>query len=96
MRLAIKSAVKVLFVAALFVFGAQAKAQDCFPAKDDRRLVYDGAGMLAANEIQLLEDSLQNLARTTGTQIVVVIVEDCTEPFQMQSLTPLLKMNLFH
>ncbi|MFM2317328.1 MAG: hypothetical protein RLZZ155_1660 [Bacteroidota bacterium] len=76
MRLAIKSAVKLLFVAALLVFGAQANAQDCFPQKDDRRLVYDGAGMLAANEVQLLEDSLQNLARTTGTQIVVVIVED--------------------
>ncbi len=76
MRSAIKSAVKLFIVAALIVIGAQAKAQDCFPAKDDRRLVYDGAGMLAANEVQLLEDSLQNLARTTGTQIVVVIVED--------------------
>jgi uncharacterized protein len=76
MRSVIKSAVKLLFVAALLVFGAQASAQDCFPAKDDRRLVYDGAGMLAANEVQMLEDSLQNLARTTGTQIVVVIVED--------------------
>ena len=58
MRSAIQSAVKLLFVAALLVFGANANAQDCFPAKDDRRLVYDGAGMLGANEIQLLEDSL--------------------------------------
>jgi uncharacterized protein len=83
MRLAIKSAVKLLCVAVLLVFGEQASAQDCFPQKDDRRLVYDGAGMLAANEVQLLEDSLQNLARTTGTQIVVVIVQDLCgfEPF---------------
>ncbi len=76
MRSAIKSAVKLFVVAVMIVFGAQAKAQDCFPVKDDRRLVYDGGGILAANEVQLLEDSLQNLARTTGTQIVVVIVED--------------------
>ncbi len=76
MRSAIKSAVKLFVVAVMIVFGAQAKAQDCFPVKDDRRLVYDGGGILSANEVQLLEDSLQNLARTTGTQIVVVIVED--------------------
>ena len=76
MRSAIKSAVKLFFVVVLIVLGVKARAQDCFPVKDDRRLVYDGAGMLAANEVQLLEDSLQNLARTTGTQIVVVIVED--------------------
>ena len=76
MKLAIQSAVKFILVVVFLGLFSNIQAQDCFPQKDDRRLVYDGAGMLAANEIQLLEDSLQNLARTTGTQIVVVIVED--------------------
>lgn len=76
MKLAIQSAVKLFLVVVFLGLFSNTQAQDCFPQKDDRRLVYDGAGMLAANEIQLLEDSLQNLARTTGTQIVVVIVED--------------------
>ncbi len=76
MKLAIQSAVKFFLVVVFLGLYSNTQAQDCFPQKDDRRLVYDGAGMLAANEIQLLEDSLQNLARTTGTQIVVVIVED--------------------
>lgn len=83
MKLAIQSAVKFFLVVVFLGLYSNAQAQDCFPQKDDRRLVYDGAGMLAANEVQLLEDSLQNLARTTGTQIVVVIVEDLCgfEPF---------------
>jgi uncharacterized protein len=76
MKLAIQSAVKFFLVLVFLGLFSNIQAQDCFPQKDDRRLVYDGTGMLAANEVQLLEDSLQNLARTTGTQIVVVIVED--------------------
>ena len=76
MKLAIQSAVKFFLVVVFLGLFSNTQAQDCFPQKDDRRLVYDGPGMLAANEVQLLEDSLQNLARTTGTQIVVVIVED--------------------
>lgn len=83
MKLAIQLAVKLFLVVAFLGVFSSIEAQDCFPQKDDRRLVYDGAGMLAANEVQLLEDSLQNLARTTGTQIVVVIVKDLCgfEPF---------------
>jgi len=76
MKLAIQSAVKFFLVVVFLGLFSKLEAQDCFPQKDESRLVYDGAGMLAANEVQLLEDSLQNLARTTGTQIVVVIVED--------------------
>lgn len=76
MKLAIPLAVKFFLVVVFFGLFSKTLAQDCFPQKDERRLVYDGVGMLEASEVRLLEDSLQNLARTTGTQIVVVIVED--------------------
>jgi uncharacterized protein len=50
--------------------------QECFPQKDDRRLVYDVADVLNASDEQALEAKLQGFATSTSNQIVVVIVPD--------------------
>lgn len=69
-----------LFIAIYSLAGAQAPGrkagQECFPAKDDRKLVYDEAQVLSASENQALETKLQGFATSTSNQIVVVIVPD--------------------
>lgn len=51
-------------------------AQDCFPVKDDNRLVYDEVGVLSDTEAQQLNNKLVNFAKSSSNQIVVAIVPD--------------------
>jgi len=61
----------------LLLLQSNVAAQDfCFPKKNDNKLVYNDANLLTAEECEILEDSLKNLAASTGNQIVVVMVED--------------------
>lgn len=50
--------------------------QDCFPAKDNSRLVYDEVGVLSSNEQAQLNNKLVAFAKSSSNQIVVAIVPD--------------------
>jgi uncharacterized protein len=50
--------------------------QECFPIKSDQQLVYDEANILSASDRNAMDEMLQNFARSTSNQIVVVIVPD--------------------
>lgn len=68
----------IFIIAALWspVFLAQKAGQECFPQKNDRRLVYDVAKIIPDGEEGLLEAKLEQFADSTSNQIVVVIVPD--------------------
>jgi uncharacterized protein len=58
-------------------FAQNVKAgQECFPKKDDNRLVYDEAQLLTPVQRAQLESKLDQFALATSNQIVVVIVPD--------------------
>lgn len=50
--------------------------QECFPAKNELRLVYDAANVLEDAAEAALEHKLDTFALNTGNQIVVVVVPD--------------------
>ena len=60
----------------LLALSVTISAQDCFPAKDENRLVYDEVGVLSSSERSSLESKLSEFARTSSNQIVVVIVPE--------------------
>lgn len=61
-----------------FVFlGDVVSAQnECFPKKDENRLVYDAVGVLSDSEQNSLNTRLSEFAASSSNQIVVVIVPD--------------------
>ena len=67
-------------LALLLLFPLGAFAQDalheCFPKKDDSKLVYDVSGIFSSEERQALEQKLDTFALNTSNQIVVVVVDD--------------------
>lgn len=74
MKLAIQSLSS--FILVMLLCGKLFSQSSCFPERNEERLVYDEANLLTTDQIYSLEDSLHSLARTTGNQIVIVIVED--------------------
>jgi uncharacterized protein len=58
------------------ISSADAQVKDCFPKKDEMRLVYDEANMLQAAEETALNEKLVAFARETSNQIVVVITSE--------------------
>ena len=58
-----------------FHFSAAA-SNECFPPKNENRLVYDLAGILNAEQIQRLEINLDTFAQRTSNQIVILITPD--------------------
>jgi len=71
------SVAKLLIVVFLALYATQIRAQeDCFPAKSDDHLVYDQSHILSQSQVNQLEGELDSLARVSGNQIVLVIVED--------------------
>ncbi|MFN0033103.1 MAG: TPM domain-containing protein [Flavobacteriales bacterium] len=68
----------VCLLAGSVAFGAdKLKAgQECFPAKDENRLVYDQANVLLPAQIDELEKKLTDFAAHSSNQFVVVIVPD--------------------
>ncbi len=50
--------------------------QECFPVKNNERLLYDEAEILSTSERQAIETKLDAFAASTSNQIAVVIVPD--------------------
>jgi uncharacterized protein len=66
----------LLLAGSLIVVSALHSQEECFPVKNDKKLIYDLSNVLPdANENEL-ESKLAEFARTTSNQIVVVIVPD--------------------
>ncbi len=61
-----------LMVIALFSLNLHAQ-EECFPKKDDQRLVYDLSQILNAEEMAALEADLDSFAVQTSNQLVVII-----------------------
>jgi uncharacterized protein len=77
MKFQMHSVAKFLLVVFLALFATQTHAQeDCFPAKNENQLVYDQSHLLSTSQVSQLENELDSLARVSGNQIVLVIVED--------------------
>lgn len=55
---------------------AQKAGQECFPAKQTDRMVYDYANVLTADEQESLEQRLRSFVITTSNEIAVVTVPD--------------------
>jgi uncharacterized protein len=53
---------------------AQKSGQECFPTFDERRTVYDIAGILDETQSRAMESKLQEVAKTSSNEIAVVIV----------------------
>ena len=70
------------FLFLLMAWNAQAQ-EDCYPSKNDNKLVYDESNILSSSEETQLESELDSLARASGNQILLVIVDDLCgyEPF---------------
>jgi len=58
------------------VFGSTAFANDCFPSKNDTKLVYDEVAVLTNSEYKELNDYLIKVSNQTSNQIVIAIVGD--------------------
>lgn len=84
MKFQMHSVAKFLLVVFLSVIGTQLFAQeDCFPSKSENQLVYDQSDLLSTSQVSHLESELDSLARVSGNQIVLIIVDDLCgyEPF---------------
>ncbi len=64
-----------MMLSSTFLF-AQKPGQECFPEQQTDQLVYDVANVLADADEKAMENLLQEFARNTSNQIVVVIVPD--------------------
>lgn len=51
-------------------------ANDCYPVKSDRKLVYDEIDRLSQGEFQALNSYLIEVSNSTSNQIVVLLVDD--------------------
>lgn len=63
----------ILFFSVSFL---NAQSDGCFPKKNENQLVYDLSDLLNSEEEVQLESSLQEFAKSSSNQIVVVIVDD--------------------
>ncbi len=69
----------ILSVCSIFLFAKAQNdkvGQECFPSKNNERLLYDVANLLSSTEQIALENKLDQFAASTSNQIAVVIVSD--------------------
>lgn len=77
MRLTITFILSVSFsIIQTHVAWSQKAGQECFPKQKQDSLVYDVAKILSGQEEIAMENLLQEFARSTSNQIVVVVVPD--------------------
>ncbi|MBM3429137.1 MAG: TPM domain-containing protein [Bacteroidetes bacterium] len=61
---------------ALLISQGWSQLPECVPAKVENLLVYDMAKILKPHEVEQLEQNLQNFARETSNQIVILTLPD--------------------
>ncbi len=67
---------KHILLTAVFLLSLITNAQECMVQKKDNQLVYDATGTLSADEIAAFESDLQQFAKNTSNQIVLIVTND--------------------